>query len=64
MSRTLTILFPNGSSEYWHTDLAFEVGSVLPRNGKTWVVTSAGNLNNAGQYTVVTVREFDPAAAE
>jgi hypothetical protein len=35
MSRTLTILMPNGTSDYWFTERVFEVGGKFERTGET-----------------------------
>lgn len=59
MPRTLTILFPDGSTEYWLTELDFKPGDKLPRDGTSWIVTSVGGLEaHAGgtRHMSVTVR--------
>jgi hypothetical protein len=40
MPRTLTILFPDGRTEYWFTALVFGVGDRFQRNGESLIVTS------------------------
>jgi hypothetical protein len=42
LPRTLTIFFPDGTSEYWLTELVFQPGDKLQRNGGSWVVASVG----------------------
>jgi hypothetical protein len=54
--RTLTITYPDGRREYWFTDLVFEIGDLLERAVGSWVVTSVGELNEAGKHTTVAVR--------
>jgi hypothetical protein len=53
--RTLTLLFPNGKTEFWFTDRLFEVGDKLSRKGKTWTVKSLGNFNHDGKALAVTL---------
>jgi hypothetical protein len=40
--RTITILFPDGTTEFWLTARAFEPGDKLQRYGRSWIVTSIG----------------------
>ena len=48
---------PNGPTEYWFTELVFEVGDKFERAGETWVVTSIGETDQAnGKHVSVTVR--------
>jgi hypothetical protein len=56
MPRTLSLLFPNGETEFWLTEQRFDVGDKISRNGETWIVTSLGNFNRDGKALAVTVR--------
>jgi hypothetical protein len=55
MPRTLSLLFPNGHTEFWLTERTFEVGEKITRNGRTWVITSLGNFNRDGKALTVTL---------
>ena len=60
MPRSLTILMPNGPTEYWITERVFQVGDKFDRLGETWVVTSVGKTDDAtGKHVSVTVRRDD-----
>lgn len=64
MPRSLTILMPNGPSEYWFTERVFEIGDKFERAGETWVVTSIGKRDRAnGKHVSVTVRRDDESPA-
>jgi hypothetical protein len=54
--RTLSLLFPNGETEFWLTEQMFEVGDKITRGGQTWVITSLGNFNRDGKALAVTLR--------
>jgi hypothetical protein len=54
--RSLTILMPNGRTEYWFTERVFDVGDKLERDGVTWIVTSIGETAGATKHMSVTVR--------
>ena len=56
MPRTLSLLFPNGETQFWLTEQMFEVGDRITRDGQTWVVTSLGNFNRDGKALAVTLR--------
>jgi hypothetical protein len=56
MPRTLSLLFPNGDTEFWLTEQLFEVGDKISRNGDTWIVTGLGNFNRDGKALALTVR--------
>ena len=56
MPRTVTILFPDGKTEYWFTGLIFDVGDKLGRNGEPWIVTSVGEPDSDGTHTTITLR--------
>ena len=49
MPRTLSLLFPNGETQFWLTEQMFEVGDRITRDGQTWVITSLGNFNGDSQ---------------
>ena len=59
MPRTLSLLFPNGETQFWLTEQLFDVGDKIIRDGQTWVVTSLGNFNRDGKAMAVTVRLDD-----
>ncbi len=60
MPRSLTMLMPNGSTEYWFTERVFEIGDKFERLGETWVVTSIGETDHAtGKHISVTLRRDD-----
>ena len=59
MPRTLSLLFPNGGTEFWLTEQLFDVGDKITRNGETWVITSLGNFNRDGKALAVTLRADD-----
>lgn len=61
MPRTLTIFFPDGTTEYWLTTLDFTPGDKIERNGRTWTVTSIGGSKGDGQgrHMTVTVSAAD-----
>ena len=56
MPRTLSLLFPNGETQFWLTEQMFEVGDRITRDGQIWVVTSLGNFNRDGKALAVTLR--------
>ncbi len=56
MPRTLSLLFPNGETQFWLTEQMFEVGDRITRDGQTWVITSLGNFNRDGKALAVTLR--------
>jgi hypothetical protein len=56
LPRVLTILFPNGTREYWLTELVFEPGAKIQRNGSAWAVVSVSGGNAAGKHMMVRVR--------
>jgi hypothetical protein len=56
LTRTLTILFPDGSREYWFTELDFEPGGRLERNGESWLVVSVAGVNEDGKHTSLVVQ--------
>lgn len=49
MPRTLSLLFPKGETQFWHTETSFTVGDKITRDGQTWVITSLGNFNRDGK---------------
>ena len=55
MPRTLSLLFPNGNTEFWLTEKLFEVGDKITYGGDSWIVTSLGNFNRDGKAMAVTV---------
>jgi hypothetical protein len=60
LPRTLTILLPNGDTEYWFTERVFEAGDTFERAGETWVVTSVGEKRGAtDKHVSVTVSRAD-----
>ena len=60
MPRSLTILMPNGPSEYWLTERVFEIGDTFERAGEIWVVTSIGETDHAtGKHLSASVRRDD-----
>ena len=61
MPRTLSLLFPEGKTEFWLTEQAFAVGDTLIRNARVWVVTSLGNFNREGKAMAITLRLDDEA---
>jgi hypothetical protein len=56
MPRTLSLLYPDGETEFWLTEQLFDVGDKFSRNGQTWVITGLGNFNRDGKALAVTVR--------
>ena len=56
MPRTLSLLFPNGETQFWLTEQMFEVGNMITRDGQTWVITGLGNFNRDGKALAVTLR--------
>lgn len=56
MPRTLSLLFPNGGTQFWLTEQMFEVGDRITRDGQTRVITGLGNFNRDGKAMAVTVR--------
>jgi hypothetical protein len=56
--RTLTILFPDGRTEYWLTTRVFKAGDKLQRDGKSWIVTGIGGHESDvdDRHTTVTLR--------
>jgi hypothetical protein len=56
MPRTLSLLYPDGETEFWLTDKLFDVGDKITRNGETWVITSLGNFNRDGKALAVALR--------
>ena len=60
LPRTLTILMPDGLTEYWFTARVFAVGDTFERAGELWVVTSIGERDgSADKHVSVTVRRND-----
>jgi hypothetical protein len=59
MPRMLSLLFPNGETQFWLTERIFVVGDKITRNGQTWIVTSLGNFNRDGKALAVTLRPDD-----
>ena len=59
MPRTLSLLLPNGETQFWLTERLFEVGDRITRDGQTWVITSLGNFNRDGKALAVTLRADD-----
>lgn len=59
MPRSLKILFPDGSREWWYTELVFEPGGILERRGRTWIVVSVADPDERGKHLTVTVRDDD-----
>jgi hypothetical protein len=55
LPRTLSIIMPNGRTEYWFTDRVFAVGDRLERDGVTWIVRSIGSVRD-GKHLSATVR--------
>jgi hypothetical protein len=55
MPRTLSLLFPNGDTQFWLTEQMFDVGDKITRDGQTWVITSLGNFNRDGKALAVTL---------
>ena len=49
-------MYPGGRQEYWFTDMVFEIGDLLERDAGSWIVTSVGDVNDAGKHTSVVVR--------
>jgi hypothetical protein len=64
----VTILFPDGRTEYWFTALVFRAGDTLDHDGESWVVTSIappdGGLDGDGKHTTVTVRADGVASGD
>ncbi len=56
MPRTLSLLFPNGETQFWFTEQTFVVGDKITRDGQTWIVTSLGNFNRDEKALAVTLR--------
>ena len=56
MPRTLSLLYPDGETEFWLTEQLFDVGDKITRNGQSLIVTSLGNFNRDGKAMAVTVR--------
>jgi hypothetical protein len=58
--RNLSVLFPDGRTEFWFTTLVFDVGDTLHCRGKPWFVTSIGKFEPDGKrrHTTVTVRAW------
>jgi hypothetical protein len=56
MARTLSLLFPNGETQFWLTEQLFDVGDKITRDGQTWIVTSLGNFDRDGKALAVTLR--------
>ena len=61
--RTLSLLFPDGKTEFWLTEQTFAVGDKITRNGQTWVVAELGNFNRDGKALAVRVRQVGEEAA-
>ena len=59
MPRMLSLLFPNGETQFWVTERIFSVGDKITRNRYTWIVTSLGNFNRDGKALAVTLRSDD-----
>jgi hypothetical protein len=59
MPRTLSLLFPNGDTQFWFTDTLFAVGDKITRDGQRWIVTSLGNFNRDGKALAMTLRLDD-----
>jgi hypothetical protein len=57
--RILSLLFPDGDTQFWHTNELFTVGDKITRDGQTWIITSLGNFNRDGKALAVTVRPDD-----
>jgi hypothetical protein len=59
--RTLTIFFPDGTTEHWLTKLVLKPGTTLIRNGVVWTVTDIGVPERHGErrHTTITVRPID-----
>jgi hypothetical protein len=59
--RTLTILFPDGKTEFWLTTRVFKPGDKLQRYGRSWIVTSIGGRESEvdGRHTTVELRPHD-----
>jgi hypothetical protein len=64
MPRTLSLLFPDGDTEFWLTEQLFDVGDKITRGDKTWIVTSLGNFNRDGKALAVTVRPDESLPTE
>jgi hypothetical protein len=48
---------PDGGMEFWFTDRVFEIGDTFEREGKTWVVTRVGEVDDGtGKHMTVAVR--------
>lgn len=56
MPRMLSLLFPNGDTEFWRTERLFNVGDKITHGDQTWVVTSLGNFDRDGKAMAVTLR--------
>jgi hypothetical protein len=56
MPRTLSLLFPNGETQFWLTEQLFDVGDKITHGSQTWIVTSLGNFNRDGKALAVTLR--------
>jgi hypothetical protein len=57
--RLLSLLFPDGGTQFWFTDELFAVGDRIIRDGQAWIVTSLGNFNRDGKALAVTLRAED-----
>lgn len=54
--RMLSLLFPDGQTQFWLTETVFAVGDKITRDRQTWIVTSLGNFNRDGKALAVTLR--------
>jgi hypothetical protein len=52
----LSLLYPDGKTEFWLTDKLFDVGDKIAYGGQSLIVTSLGNFNRDGKAMAVTVR--------
>ena len=59
--RTITILFPDGTTEFWLTARVFEPGDKLQRYGRSRIVTSIGGRESDidDRHTTDTLRPDD-----
>jgi hypothetical protein len=57
--RLLSLLFPDGDTQFWFTNEVFAVGDRVIRDGQAWIVTSLGNFNRDGKALAMTLRPDD-----
>lgn len=59
MPYTLSVLFHDGTREFWVTEQQLDVGDKITRNGQTWIVTSLGEFDQDGKPLAVILRPDD-----